>query len=216
MPVIYLVRHGQAAQGTRVPEALSLVGREQAAMVGVEIARRAPRDPLVVSGTLGRQRETATLLMSAAALAGEPSVDSRWDEYDHLELMRRYTDPPSGNHADPRGTQTLLDQALGKWIRDTDSGGWDTFIGGAKAAIDELAAVLSEETDAIVVTSGGVLAAICGTFLSMPPAGIVALNRVMVNGAITTLVVGGSGTSLLAFNDHAHLSGKGRPLVTYR
>lgn len=216
MPVIYLVRHGQASYGAQ-PDGLSTIGRVQAAIAGVELARRSPRDPLVVCGTLDRQQATAHLLMSAAALFGEPRIDSRWDEYDHLELMRRYTDPPTTeNHTDPRGTQALLDQALGKWIRDTDSGGWEAFIGAANAAIEELAAVLSEETDAIVVTSGGVLAAICGSLLSMPPAGIVALNRVMVNAAISTLVVGGSGTSLLAFNDHSHLAGKGQALLTYR
>ena len=45
---------------------------------------------------------------------------------------------------------------------------------------------------------------------------MVALNRVVVNASVTTLVVGGSGTSLLTFNDHAHFTGDGRRLLTYR
>ncbi|WP_329008813.1 hypothetical protein [Streptomyces sp. NBC_01601] len=52
--------------------------------------------------------------------------------------------------------------------------------------------------------------------MSLPSAGVVALGRVAVNAAVTTLVVGGSGASLLTFNDHAHFAGDRRRLLTYR
>ncbi|MFE6461840.1 hypothetical protein ACFVP0_30845 [Streptomyces cinereoruber] len=45
---------------------------------------------------------------------------------------------------------------------------------------------------------------------------MVALNRVVVNASVTTLVVGGSGTTLLTFNGHAHFVGDRRRMVTYR
>jgi putative intracellular protease/amidase len=67
-----------------------------------------------------------------------------------------------------------------------------------------------------VVTSGGVLAAVCGGLLGASTDGLVRLNRVTVNAAITTLVVGRSGTQLLTFNDHAHFTGENRRLLTYR
>src|SRR5256885_7845108 len=91
MPIIHLVRYGQASFGVEQYDVLSEVGREQAAVVGRELARRSPRAPLVACGTLERQRGSAALLMSAAGIAGQPALDPRWNEYDHLDLIRRYT-----------------------------------------------------------------------------------------------------------------------------
>ena len=70
--------------------------------------------------------------------------------------------------------------------------------------------------DAVVFTSGGVIAAVCGGLLDLGPDGVVALNRVTANGAITKVVVGSGGTSLISFNDHAHFEGASRDLLTYR
>ncbi|MYX44199.1 histidine phosphatase family protein, partial [Streptomyces sp. SID89] len=87
---------------------------------------------------------------------------------------------------------------------------------GARAALADLTAALGRGRDAVVVTSGGLLAALCGTLLSLPYEGVVALNRVTVNASVTTLVAGGSGTRLLTFNEHAHFAGERRHQLTYR
>ncbi|WP_410535272.1 histidine phosphatase family protein [Streptomyces sp. KL2] len=236
MPVIHLVRHGQATFGADTAEGydvLSDLGRRQAEVAGAELARRAPRDPVVVCGTLARQRDTAEIIVRTAGLPGAPRADARWNEYDHIDLVGRYggttpqdlpadastgasTDAPAGSRGGSRGVQALLDRALGAWMADTDEGGWQRFASGAAGALRELAAGLGPGRDAVVVTSGGVLAALCGELLSAPPAGVVALNRVAVNAAITTLAAGSSGISLLTFNDHAHFTGDRRALLTYR
>jgi len=64
-----------------------------------------------------------------------------------------------------------------------------------------------------VFTSAGVMAAVCADLLGAGTSAVVALNRVAVNGAITKLAVGGSGVSLLTFNEHSHLDAGS---VTYR
>ena len=50
----------------------------------------------------------------------------------------------------------------------------------------------------------------------LPRSGILGLNRVVVNGSITTAVVGRRGTSLLCVNDHAHLLDPEAALLSYR
>lgn len=201
MPVIYLVRHGQASAEGPDYDVLSPLGDAQSRIAGRELARRGLRDPLVVSGTLNRQRDTAKALIEAAKLTTESRFDLRWNEYDHLGLVARY---PGGDDS----LQALLDHALTTWITDSD-GGWDDFQGDAVEALHEV-----KGGDAIVVTSGGVIAAVCGALLGLPPAGIVAFNRVTVNAAITTLIRGSSGRiSLLTFNEHAHLD---RSVRSYR
>jgi broad specificity phosphatase PhoE len=215
MPVIHLVRHGQASFGADDYDKLSDLGREQAEVVGEVLARRGLRDPVVVSGTLNRQRDTAAVLMGTVGIAGEPRIDARWNEYDLMDLLERYSAPTASAPETTQQLQRLLDPALEAWIDDPDADDWRMFSGGAAEALAELWTP-NPGRDAVVVTSGGVMAAVCGALLSAPAAGIVALNRVTVNCAISTLIVGGSGVSLLTFNDHAHFTGDRRQLLTYR
>ena len=70
--------------------------------------------------------------------------------------------------------------------------------------------------DAVVVSSGGVIGALVAGLLGAPVATAIALNRVSVNGAISTVAIGARGASLLSFNDHAHFVGTHRGLLTYR
>ena len=213
MPVVHLVRHGQASFGADDYDVLSDLGRTQAAAVGAELSRRGLGDSRSSCGTLRRQRDTAALAMPGV----EPHVDGRWDEYDHLELLKRYTAPDRAPaDRSPQGVQPLLDEALAGWVADGDGGGWPVFAGGAARALAATAAELDRGQAAVVFTSGGVIAAISAGLLGLGAEGVVALNKVAVNGAITTVIVGSSGTSLLSFNDHAHFAGPARHLRTYR
>ncbi|MEV4837720.1 histidine phosphatase family protein [Nonomuraea sp. NPDC049486] len=202
MAVIYLVRHGQASFGAADYDALSELGRHQARLVGQELLGRA-REPLLVSGSLRRQKDTAALLGLPAAV---PVEDPRWNEYDHLGLVRRYLDDgTSQTTGDSRQFQTHLDQALKQWIEQGRPGGWDTFAGSAVEALHAIPGRLAPGQDAVVVTSAGVIAATAGSLLGVPATGVVALNRVMVNASITAVLAGSSGLSLLSYNEHAHL-----------
>ena len=217
MPIVLLVRHGQASFGGDDYDRLSDLGRAQSAHVGRELRRRGVRDPLLASGTLARQRDTLALLASAAGFGAPATADPRWNEYDHLDLLRRQAVVEGrGVPADSRGVQALLDRALLAWIDRGDADGWPAFADGVAGALGDTCGALQPGRDAVVVTSAGVLAAVCTRLLGAPPAAVVALNRVMVNAAITTVVVGRSGASLLTVNDHAHLIGADRELLTYR
>jgi broad specificity phosphatase PhoE len=212
VPVVLLVRHGQASFGADDYDVLSDVGRRQSEVVGAELVRRGLREPVSVAGGLRRQQDTALLALPDVPLA----IDRRWDEYDHLGLLHRYpADGPSDGTS--RSVQVRLDAALGSWVRDP-GGGWAAFADGAAAALTGLVRdlALAPGCDAVVFTSGGVVAAVCAGLLGLGADGVVALNRVAVNGGITKLVAGRTGVSLVAFNDHAHFEGPARDLLTYR
>ena len=121
MPLICMVRHGQASFGADDYDVLSDLGRDQARCVGEELRRRELRDPLVVSGTLRRQRDTAEVLAAAAGFGPPAEPEPRFDEYDHLDLLRRY--PGKDAADDPRShqVQQLLDGALQSWIAAGDA-----------------------------------------------------------------------------------------------
>jgi len=57
---------------------------------------------------------------------------------------------------------------------------------------------------------------VCAKLLGLPSEGFLSVNRVAVNAALTKIVRGRSGTSLVSYNDHAHFEGEHRDLLTYR
>ncbi len=214
MPTITLLRHGQASFGAADYDDLSDLGRRQASVAGGVLATRGLRDPLLVCGTLRRQADTAALCAQAMGIAEQSRVDARWNEYDHVGLVAAGL-PDGGVPTDPRAFQALLDAALLAWIRDDADDGWRGFADGVVGALHDLADTL-QGRDAVVATSGGVIAATCGHLLGLPPEGVVALNRITVNAGLTTLIAGRSGVSLLTLNDHAHFTGDAAALRTYR
>lgn len=217
MPVIYLVRHAQASFGDADYDVLSDLGHRQSAVLdGVLIARRA-RVTRIVSGSLRRQLDTARAC--ATVLPGAPRIDARWNEYDSAQVVAHHARAPGraapddGIGAAPGMTsaefQAVLDDALLAWIAAGESTScaesWAAFQGRATAALDELASGLGTGEDALVISSGGTIAAVAAALISAPPETFVALNRISVNAGCSKVIVGRSGLRLLSYNEHAHL-----------
>jgi broad specificity phosphatase PhoE len=205
---VYLVRHGQASFGQADYDVLSPVGERQAEVVGADLAARGVRPSVVFSGTLSRQRRTAEIAMAGR----EITVDARWNEYDHLGLVGDLVHPPP---TDPRDFQSALDTALRSWATGGPAPRAGAFADFAAAGSAALAAA-AEGGTAVAFTSGGVIAVLCAGLLGLGPDGVVALNRVAVNAAVTKVVIGRSGANLVSFNEHGHFEGPHRELLTYR
>lgn len=214
MPVIALLRHGQASFGTDDYDRLSDLGRRQAQVAGAELAQRGLRSPVVVSGSLLRQRDTAAI--AAEALGVRPTrIDERFDEFDaHAAVEAHLGRPGATEGMDSREFQVHLDEAMARWMAEDDPR-WRDFVDGALAGLRDVASSLPAGTDAVIATSAGVTAAIAGALLDCQPAGVIAMNRVSVNASVTTVVSGGRGLSMVTFNDHAHLL-RDRQLLTNR
>jgi broad specificity phosphatase PhoE len=236
MAVVYLVRHGQASFGAADYDVLSEAGRRQSAALGAELARRGVVPDRVVTGSLARQRDTATLALEAAGADVKPDVDDRWNEYDHLALLAHHQagEGPAprfggtgvgvgggemSTDGQARAVQQALDGALAAWVAAGECADcerpWPRFRDETSAAMAELVASLGRGGVGVAVTSGGVIAAVSAGLLGLPADGLVRLNRVVVNSSVTTVVSGRSGTTLLSFNEHGHLFGTEAP-VTYR
>jgi len=218
VPVIAILRHGQASFGTDDYDRLSDLGRIQAQVAGQELARRGLRSPVLVSGSLLRQRDTAAI--AGAQLDVELSViDPRFDEFDaHQAVDAHLGRAGATDGMSSREFQSHLDDVMSVWMTQGDER-WAAFVDAAMAALADVAADLPSGRDAVITTSAGVTAAITGRLLGSDPAGVIALNRVSVNASITTVVSGSRGLSLVTFNDHAHILGAsvdGVPLLTNR
>ncbi len=215
MPVIHLVRHGQASFGSDDYDVLSPTGQQQAALAGKELVRRGVRTPVFGSGTLARQRDTATIVADEFEIsAPELIIDSRWDEFDAHALVARSLGIPEIPHEMTSAEfQVHLDKAFIAWIEGTD-GSWATFSTGVIGALTDFAAQVPKGSDGIVATSAGVTAAVVAGLLGTDAARVILLNKVSINASITTVLSGGSGLTLLTFNDHAHVLGHEGMLTT--
>ena len=214
MPTIYLLRHGQASFGTDDYDVLSPLGEHQARVAGAELHRRSLRAPLVVSGTLRRQLDTATLAGEQFGCAPYAS-DARWNEFDAHGLVDRHLGRPAASgEMTSAAFQEVLDEASAAWMSEPGEG-WHVFADDADAALQELAAAIPRGSDAVVATSAGVIAAVATRVLGAPAATAIDLNRVMINASLTVITASPRRLSLLVFNDHAHLLAE-PDLVTFR
>jgi broad specificity phosphatase PhoE len=227
VPIVFLVRHGQASFGAADYDVLSEVGRGQAEIVAASLAERGYHPDRLLSGTLRRQRETAAAFAALGAPPIEIEEEQRWDEFDPDDVLTHHSESElrlqANGAAEPltnASFQAALDPALAAWIthaeRSPAAQTWPQFSGAGTAALSDLATELTPGETAIIVTSGGAIAAAVGTLLGAPAEVFAALNRVLVNTSVTKLAIGPSGINVVSFNDQSHLEALDRALITYR
>ena len=225
MGVLLLVRHGQASLGAADYDQLSELGHRQAGATGARLARADLVVDRVMCGALARQRDTAAAVMAMMPDLAPGSglvVDDRLDEYDHVGVLAGLfgadasaVSVEGANAGGPeRGLQSALDEAIARWAT-ADAGygeSHDAFIGRVHAVLGDLT---GWPGCTLAVTSGGVIAVASAQVLGLPVDRWPVLARIIVNGSVTRIISGRTGTNLLTFNDYAHLEGD-RSLVTYR
>jgi broad specificity phosphatase PhoE len=217
VPTIYLIRHAQASFGARDYDRLSDLGERQAARLGKALAEVEPQ--VVVSGSMRRHRQTASL----AGFTAE--VDRGFDEFDHQELIVRHK-PAYRRHAvmvadlartghPKRAFQEMFTAAMQRWIDGGDgyTESFPAFCERSEDAVRRTADRLGKGQTALVFTSGGPIAAVVSRLLSGGDELWAKLNPVTINTAITKVVSGRSGLTVVSYNEHVHL---GEDLLTYR
>ncbi len=245
MPVVYLVRHGQATFGPGDYDKLTELGQEQADLAGRELARRLTGADVVAHGSLRRQRDTAEACASHLRAPGPLREHPGFNEFDHEVIIlalkpayRRkavmFADLAKG--LNPRAAfQEMFERAVGRWAAGEHDAEYEEtlaqFHARVATAFEEL--VADGGGSVVVGTSGGVIASIAANLLlndlADDPSRLRAkgssasinelwmnLNRVTMNASITKVVVGKRGRSLVTFNDTGHLERAGREYLTYR
>jgi broad specificity phosphatase PhoE len=230
---IYIVRHGQASLLEDDYDRLSPLGETQARRVGEWLGPRVPPPRVVASGPLRRQLHTArTCIASAGWAPREPEMDEGFDECNPQVLIAQIrpdlADPAKlgaflrASQHPRREFHALFERAFASWLtgRTRGQGGldWTQFKTRATASLRRVAAALGSGECAVIVTSGGPIAAICQSLLGVPDERVVDLHHPLRNAAITELLTRRDEIGLSAFNSVAHLelSPDDKSLVTYR
>jgi broad specificity phosphatase PhoE len=229
MSAIYLLRHGQASFGASDYDQLSPLGLAQARLLGTALSGCSLKEPVLVSGSMQRHRHTLQECVAALSAAEPFAVDEGWNEFDHQAVMQaafpEYKDTAAlraamATHSHPKAAfQRLFETAMQRWASGAHDKDyvetWAQFHQRVAQALSTLIQQLPSDRDAVVSTSGGVIAAAVQQLLQVPAAVGISLNWTLVNAGYTRLLTGRRGPRLCCLNVHTHLQGLAH-LVTYR
>ena len=230
MGVVYLIRHAQASFGAANYDQLSRLGQTQSRALGEALRPRIDVVDGAYVGEMLRHKQTAEPTLLAWPQSPPLRIHAGFNEFDHVEVLARYK-PAYANRVllmadmartlQPRKAfQAAFDAAAARWLtgqHDADyAETWQQFQARCVAALHAVIAELGPSRTALVFTSGGPIAAIAQHLLGLPDDRVFALNRTLVNAAVTKIVYGENATYLSSLNDHSHFEGTRRELLTYR
>ncbi|MDC8757063.1 histidine phosphatase family protein [Janthinobacterium fluminis] len=235
MGQIYLVRHGQASFGSADYDQLSVLGTEQARLLGQWFANSRQVFQRVVTGAMKRHRQTADACLAElpkALLADTDwQTDAGFNEFDHEQVLLRhrpdFADPAAfkpfmAKHAEAeRAFRVIFDEAMARWMggaHDADyTESWPAFRARCVGALERLAAAAAPAQTIVVFTSGGTIATLCHHLLGLPDEQLFDLTASLVNCSVTKLLYQPGKVGLSYLNNYAHLEWLGEAdAVTYR
>lgn len=214
MSAILLVRHGQASFGAADYDQLSPLGVTQSRALGAALSAQGVVPAVVMAGAMRRHGQTASAILEGAGWRQNVTLDPAWDEFEVASFLPGGLDGAA--NTDSRAFQRVLDDGMRKWAIAIGHGAGESFtafVARVEASLQRLATEPGPPGPIVVATSAG---AISWAVTSLLGGGIeqwIRLNRVCINAAVTKLIHGRSGLSLVSFNEHGHLSGRH---VTYR
>lgn len=229
MKQLLLVRHAQASFESADYDVLSERGHQQSRLLGRALDARGVMPDLVVRGRLRRHEETVAGLLAGQGSSPALLVDPGWDEFDFRHVIEvhepgylsRSVVEPGRAAAGPsrQAFQRVFEAATLRWASGRHDADYDetfrAFSARVLQALQRAAAHAPAAGTAVVVSSGGPIAAAVSAVLAGDASLWPALNKVTVNTAVTKLLNGRSGPTLSVFNSHEHLE-HDSGLITYR
>jgi len=213
MGSVHLIRHGQASWGSDDYDQLSAIGRQQSTALGMSWEASGWAPTAAVAGSMKRHAQTAIAAIDACGQGDGYDIDDGWNEYDHLAIARAHD--PTSLSKDPKEFQRHLNVALDGWIAGEGEHAetYRDFVDRVMTSFGKVAADAGQGRSIAVFTSGGPIAIVASHLLTGDDSAFQRINDVMINAAVSTVIVGSTGPRLLALNESAHLP---RDLVTYR
>lgn len=221
MSQVLLVRHGQASWGSADYDVLSPLGERQSHVLGAALAARGVAPTVLVRGAMRRHRQTAEHAAAGAGWTDDTIVDEGWNEFDHVQMLSMHPSAyGEGEEMSRAEFQQWFEEAMLRWTGGHHDEDYDESFGAfgtrVQAALRRTVERLDANQTAVVFTSGGPVSWVVASLLGAGAQVWTQLNPVTVNSSVTKVVVGRRGSTLVSFNDHAHLETAGDGQITYR
>ncbi|MFP4890236.1 histidine phosphatase family protein [Paraburkholderia sp. EG304] len=212
MAELYLVRHGQASFGASDYDVLSEVGERQGVWLGEYFAQLDLNFDRVMTGGMRRHRQTLDAICRGMGRSfGPVEQHAGLDEYNFQALFDglddSHQDLKAWRGASRQEFYRSLKRVLQLWSKDLIRGPipetWREFQHRVEAARRAIQRSPAERV--LVVTSGGVMAAIAQQALQAPADAAIALNLQIRNSSFCRFFFNRDAFHLASFNSDPHL-----------
>lgn len=221
MTTIYLIRHGQASAGSDNYDVLSPIGRQQAKILGEYFRAIDIHFDAAYSGTLTRQKDTATIALGIEDSALQKT--EHFNEYHHHEIFSHYLpilatsneELASAAEAGPNNfmTLTVFTALMDAWANDASNPGapesiesYLQFQHRIKTGLDQIAASHGPKDTVAVFTSGGVICTIMQSIFKTSPLHSFEMNWGINNAGISRIKQSPQKLHLCEYNNVSHLA----------
>ncbi|UYM07172.1 histidine phosphatase family protein [Solicola gregarius] len=211
MSLVVLVRHGQASWGAADYDVLSEHGHAQARSLGASWRTSGFEPTQLVSGRMRRHRETADEIRVGYGAAPPYDVVDGLEEFDHVDVFAESIGADGSlPDLDASAMEQMFGEGLRRWITADGSRTYRETYRQFRARVGDAFAGLLGRFDAddkaVVVTSGGVIAAIVCDLLGVDDERWPALAAPIINTSTHKVLVRDARPMLVSFNEHAHLA----------
>lgn len=230
MPIITIVRHGQASFGKTNYDQLSDTGFTQARQLGTALREREESFDAVFVGGMLRHRQTAETCLQSMGIALPLQALSNFSEYDHEHILERfeprYRDlewlaTEAAKHEKPLDVfLKLFKAAITRWVgglHDDDyEETWPQFQCRVQKGLDMVMASMVNQKNVLVFTSGGCISVIAKSLLNLDDTTTFGINWKLVNCGLTRVKQSSHQSHLMSLNEFGHFTGFHQQLLTYR
>ncbi len=221
MPVLYLVRHGQASFGADDYDVLSPAGHAQSEALGDALSRLGVKPDVFVMGDMRRHRETMEGILRAMGRSDvTPEIHAGLNEYDFGKLLAAKEKAQGSGDGPPperRSYFRMLREVVQEWHRDEIPEPEETYGHFAARVEDARKFCMREGVETVLaVSSGGAIGQMIATTLDAPPLTQVKLQLQMKNCAVNRIVYSKRNTYLHGFNETPHIDASNEAeMLTY-
>ncbi len=214
MPILYLVRHGQASFGAADYDHLSNTGQRQALALGQYFKAKNLRFDAAYMGTLRRHAQTYAGIAQGMGQSESALLRPVLNEYDSDALVQAIHPEPLSKEGSPdnyRKHFRLLRTALAAWMAGIAAPrgmpAYPDFVRGITDVLDEVRAQFGARDEAriLICTSGGPISAAVGYVLGASASATIELNLRIRNSSVTEFAFTPKRHMLLTFNTLPHL-----------
>ena len=235
MPLIYVVRHGQASFGSENYDRLSENGIKQSEVLGCFFKKAGIYFDEIYCGSLLRQTDTASIVLKAMKNDFlTPYIIDGLNEYDHSALIHSAADQLQeikdglGNSPESRKKfQKLFSKIVNSWIKkELFSSGlptYEAYCGNVLSAFEKITLSENRKKKICVFTSGGPVSVLLENSLEITPLKAVEIGWGLRNCSISVFSSSGSfqraenKMRMNVFNSVFHFhENKNKNLITYR
>ncbi|MDY0131782.1 MAG: histidine phosphatase family protein [Desulforegulaceae bacterium] len=239
MPLLYVIRHGQASFGESDYDELSKIGIKQAQILGKFFKQTKTTFDSIFSGSLERQVDTAVHTLEGMGEKGKKvEINKGFNEYSHTDLINASLDyyrqkEPEKSYdlvelsKDKKKFQVFFSRLVEDWISGEFSGygveAYETYSHRVLKAFEEVSDLKERKGKIAVFTSGGAISALLENTLQVHPFKAAKIGWGIKNCSISIVSSKGrfnrnSNRFLLrSFNCSAHFELENdKDLITYR